>query len=123
MKSFIATTALVLGLAAPAFAADQLAADLNVPANEYTTAQLAQMHFAQDNKVSERNVYFGGETAATVSSKSTLNPTAEAIFTSLDRENSPALDVAQEVGTRTVYGSAVVNDRAAAIFADIDAED
>ena len=45
MKKIIATTAVVLGLAAPAFAAGQLAADLNVPANEYTTAQLVQLHF------------------------------------------------------------------------------
>ncbi|MEY8882030.1 hypothetical protein [Donghicola sp. XS_ASV15] len=123
MKSFIATTAIVLGLTAPAFAADQLAADLNVPADEYTTAQLAELHFAQDNNVSERNVYFGTESAATVSSKSTLNPTAEAIFVSLDREDSNAQDVAQELDTRSVYNSGVVNDRAAAIFADIDAED
>ncbi len=122
MKSFIATTALVLGLAAPAFAGNQLAADLNVPANEYTTAQLAQLHFNQDKSIGEQNVYFGGETAATVSSKSTLNPAAEAIFVSLDLEQNPALDVAHEVDTTTVYSSAVVNDRAAAIFADIDAE-
>ena len=122
MKSFIATTAIVLGLAAPAFAANQLAADLNVSANEYTTAQLAQLHFNQDKSISEKNTYFGGETAATVSSKSTLNPTAEAIFVSLDLEDKTALDVAQEVDTTTVYSSAVVNDRAAAIFADIDAE-
>ncbi len=122
MKSFIATTALVLGLAAPAFAADQLAADLNVPANEYTTAQLTQMHFAQDESVSEKNVYFGSETTAAVSSKSNMNPTAEAIFVSLELEQNPALDVAQDVDTTTVYNSAVVNDRAAAIFKELRAE-
>ena len=122
MKKIIATTAVVLGLAAPAFAAGQLAADLNVPANEYTTAQLAQLHFNQDKPVSERNTYFGGETAATVSSKSALNPTAEALFVSYELERNPALEVAQDVDTTTVYSSAVVNDRAAAIFADIDAE-
>ena len=123
MKKIIATTAIVLGLAAPAFAENQLAADLNVPANEYTTAQLAQLHFNQDKSISERSTYFGGETAATVSSKSALNPTAEAIFTSLELEQKPALEVAQDVDTTTVYSSAAVNDRAAAIFADIDAND
>lgn len=122
MKRFVATTAVVLGLAAPAFAADQLAADLGVPADQYTTAQLAEMHFAQDDSITDRNVYLGGESNATVSSKSTMNPTAEAIFVSLNREDSPALDVSQEIGSTTVYSSAVVNDRAAAIFANIDAE-
>ncbi|MEY8882029.1 hypothetical protein [Donghicola sp. XS_ASV15] len=122
MKSFIATTAIVLGLAAPAFAADQLAADLNVSADQYTTAQLAELHFAQDKSVSEKNVYFGAETAASVSSKSNLNPTAEAIFVSLELEENPALDVAQDVDTTTVYSSAVVNDRAASIFEELDAE-
>ncbi|MCT4578672.1 hypothetical protein [Donghicola sp.] len=123
MKTFIATTAVVLGLAAPAFAENQLAADLNVSASEYTTAQLAQMHFNQDKSVSERNTYFGGDSTSTVSSKSSLNPTAEAIFTSLELEQNPALEVAQDVDTTTVYSSAAVNDRAAAIFADIDAND
>ena len=122
MKAFVAATAVVLGLAAPAFAASQLEADLGVPAGEYTTAQLAELHFNQDKPVSERAVYFGGETAATVSSKSALNPAAEAIFVSLDAEDKPALDVAQQIDTTTVYSSAVVNDRAAAIFADIDSE-
>ncbi|MEY8882028.1 hypothetical protein [Donghicola sp. XS_ASV15] len=123
MKRFVATTAVVLGLAAPAYAANQLAADLGVPADQYSTAQLAEMHFAQDENVGDSSVYFGGESNATVSSKSTLNPTAEAIFVSLDREDSTALDVSQELGSTTVYSSAVVNDRAAAIFEEIDAED
>ncbi len=122
MKRFVTATAVVLGLAAPAFANDQLAADLGVPADQYTTAQLVQMHFNQDQSIGEQNTYFGGETAATVSSKSTLNPTAEAIFVSLDLEQNTALDVANEIDTTTVYSSAAVNDRAAAIFADIDAE-
>ena len=123
MKSFIATTAIVLGLAAPAFAANQLAADLNVPANEHTTAQLAQLHFNQDKSISDKNTYFGGDSTSTVSSKSSLNPTAEAIFTSLELEQNPALEVSQQVNTTTVYSSAAVNDRAAAIFAEIDAND
>ncbi|WP_276327389.1 hypothetical protein [Donghicola eburneus] len=40
MKRFVTATAVVLGLAAPAFASDQLTADLGVPADQYTTAQL-----------------------------------------------------------------------------------
>lgn len=123
MKRIIAATAVVLGLAAPAFAnSTQLEADLGVPSGEYTTSQLALMHFDQDKPVSERTTYFGGESAATVSSKSAVNPAAEAIFASLDAEDEPAATVNQEIDTVTVYSSAVVNDRAAAIFADIDAE-
>jgi hypothetical protein len=123
MKRFVTATAVVLGLAAPAFASDQLAADLGVPADQYTTAQLTQMHFNQDKSISDKNTYFGGDSTSTVSSKSSLNPTAEAIFTSLELEQNPALEVSQQVSATTVYSSAAVNDRAAAIFAEIDAND
>ncbi|SFQ72024.1 hypothetical protein [Donghicola eburneus] len=123
MKRFVTATAVVLGLAAPAFASDQLTADLGVPADQYTTAQLTQMHFNQDKSISDKNTYFGGDSTSTVSSKSSLNPTAEAIFTSLELEQNPALEVSQQVNTTTVYSSAAVNDRAAAIFAEIDAND
>ncbi|NVO24270.1 hypothetical protein HJ526_13275 [Donghicola sp. C2-DW-16] len=123
MKRILATTAVVLGLAAPAFASStQLEADLGVSAGEYTTSQLAMMHFEQDKPVSERSTYMSGDPTATVSSKSSVNPAAEAIFVSLDAEDKPALDVTQQLDTATVYSSAVVNDRAAAIFADIDSE-
>ncbi len=47
MKGFTLTTAIALGVAAPAVASDQLAASLGVGPGQYSTAQLAQLKSAR----------------------------------------------------------------------------
>ena len=56
MKTFALTTAIALGLAAPAFANDQLAASIGVEPGVYTTAELIQLRSAlEDNDQSTVN--------------------------------------------------------------------
>lgn len=116
MKKLIATTALITAVAAPLAAETQLETLVGANAGEYSTSQLAELYFAQNND--EDAPYFGGTSAATVSSKSSINPVAEAQFAQIAAQDGEDYGL----NTVTVYGNAAVNDRAAAIFADIDAE-
>lgn len=73
MKRIALTTALVLSLAAPAFASDQLAKQLNVEPGIYTTAELVSLRNALENDdhaaanaIRSNPGGFGGADAATV---------------------------------------------------------
>lgn len=116
MKRIAATAALILTAASPALASSQLAESLGVDRADLSTSELAVLHFNQDASISEKVALTGAASDYTVSTKSAVNGTAEAIFASLALEDGPT---AGSAGTATIYSSAVVNGTAAKIFADI----
>ena len=62
MKTLVLSTAIALGLAAPSFANDQLAAALGVDAGQYSTAQLiaADRALQDDDRDLARHILSGG---------------------------------------------------------------
>jgi len=70
MKRIVITTALALSLAAPAFA----------DANQYTNAQIAELHFAASETGSDARVYFGDNNGHSVR--------AAEIFAQIDAEDT-----------------------------------
>ncbi|MEC9196768.1 MAG: hypothetical protein VX974_04090 [Pseudomonadota bacterium] len=116
MKTLIAATALVAAISAPAFAQSQLETLAGVSAGEYSTSQVAQIYLAADADAPAP--YLAGESTATVSSKSSVNPVAEAQFELIAAQKGEDYSS----GTVTVYSAAPVNAQAAAIFADIRSE-
>jgi hypothetical protein len=73
MNRIIASTAVALSLAAPAFANDQLAASLGVEPGVYTTAELVQLKNAAEFTSNDARVFLGDS----------LNFTADAAATQL----------------------------------------
>lgn len=60
MKRIVLTSAIILGLAAPAFARSQLEAAVGVEADTYTVSELVQLKFTQDENGSDgNNIIFG----------------------------------------------------------------
>jgi len=91
MKSIVLTTALALGLAAPALAASQLEQTLGVPAGVYSTNELAEMFTARDlDSVNERRVILDSrseDSTSSVSSRSGHNARAREIFANIRAES------------------------------------
>ncbi|MBL9060670.1 MAG: hypothetical protein JNK88_11685 [Mangrovicoccus sp.] len=71
MKHLVLTTAVALGLAAPAFAADQIAGHLNVAPGQYSQTELARLKAAQNagdaEQVAALKVLFDGTGVSTQS--------------------------------------------------------
>lgn len=86
MTRIALTTALVLGLAAPAFANDQLARSLGVDAGAYTTMQLVQLKSAlsADEHIVAKAITGG---SAVVSTQSLGSPAADAAIARLFAED------------------------------------
>lgn len=59
MKTLVLTTALALGITAPAFAQSQLAASLGVDAGTYSVSQLAILKDHSTQTSNDGRVYFG----------------------------------------------------------------
>ena len=86
MTRIALTTALVLGLSAPAFANEQLARSLGVDAGDYTTAQLVQLGNAlsSDEHIVAKAITDG---SAVVSTQSFGAPAADAAIARLFAED------------------------------------
>lgn len=108
MKVLALSTAIALGLAAPSFANDQLAAALGVEAGQYTTAQLIALDRAleNDNRTQANHILSGGGTVA--------GQTAADIFAQLAAEDDTNgsrrfSDRGSEVISTQSFGGAVTD--------------
>jgi len=86
MKRFALTTAIALGLAAPAMAARQLEKSLGVAPGVYTLSQLVEIKHAAETDGGGTRAYFGGADDVTVSSRSAVTPGAAQLARSLGVE-------------------------------------
>lgn len=90
MKKIALTTAIALGLAAPAFASSQLERSLGVAPGTYSTVQLAEMHNKQHlDQRNERVSNFSrrNSTFSTRGLQAGHSPRAQAIFNQLRAES------------------------------------
>ncbi|MHC0053317.1 hypothetical protein [Actibacterium sp. D379-3] len=101
MKTFILTSAIALGLSAPAFADTQLERLLGVEPGVYTATQLVALASAADQTGNDARVYFGdpaesvarsGSLYANASVRATFAELAAASDDGNDRLNAGATD-------------------------------
>lgn len=120
MKKLALTTALILGVSAPAFAQSQLEKDLGVAPGVYSAAQIVALKSAAEQTGNDATVYFGDKSVAVMSSSNIANARAHSIAQSIAKASDDGNErlFAANVGKSPV-GHGAINATAAAIFADI----
>jgi len=120
MKRLAMTAAVILATAAPALAQSQLERQLGVPAGELTRAQLVELKSAVEQTGTSGFVHFERDRGMTMSTAGPVNQRARDLVRAQALSSDDGNDrlFADNFGTTT---GPIVNDRARAIIAELDA--
>ena len=121
MKRIALTTAIALGLAAPAFANDQLARSLGVEPGVYTTAQLVELKDAVEATGNDARVFFADSFAFTADATAGADQLAANLGVEPGRYSVAELAILKDASTRVGNDARIHFDAQASFVSDANA--